>query len=79
MSEPYFPFDMPIMEMSVDGGKTWEAGSTCCGPGMLMRIVRKDGKVLWEGVGKTVKEKCAGCNGTGIQDRCLFEEKPNGN
>lgn len=67
-------FNQPIIETSWDNGKTWAENGICCGPGMLMRVVAPDGKVLWKGRGILVIKECGGCNGTGRREYHEFEE-----
>lgn len=67
-------FNQPVTEVSWDQGKTWQEYVNCCRPGMLMRIVAPDGKILWRGRGITVKKPCGSCNGTGICDYFEFKQ-----
>jgi hypothetical protein len=69
-------FKMPRCEVSWDQGKTWIAGWQQCGPGLLARIVADDGKILWQGRGRTVHVTCTACGGTGQRDEYEFEEVP---
>jgi hypothetical protein len=70
-------FNAPVFEISWDEGKTWsESYTSCCGPGMLMRIVAPDGKLLWQGRGTAIKKTCGGCDGAGVRDYYEFVIDP---
>jgi hypothetical protein len=69
-------FNQPVIEVSWDNGRTWteEAHSNCCGPGIVMRVVAPNGKILWQGRGISVTKTCTACNGTGKREAYEFEE-----
>ena len=68
-------FGAPKFEVSWDKGKTWQESYTpCCGPGILLRIVAADGKILWQAHGIEVQETCESCKGTGIRGNFKFKE-----
>jgi hypothetical protein len=58
-------FDLPEMQYSFDGGKTWRADNPMIGPNMRMRIIDKDGVVIFAAHSEEKEIECSECEGTG--------------
>jgi hypothetical protein len=61
-------FNLPEIQYSLDGGKTWRTDGPLIAPRALVRIV-KDGKVLFSAHAEEKKIRCTSCQGTGEETR----------
>ena len=58
-------FGEPVSQYSHDGGKTWRTDGPQIGPDTRMRIVTKDGKVIFSAHAVRYEKTCDCCDGTG--------------
>ncbi len=71
-------YDEPQSEYSRDGGKTWDPDNPSIGPTTLMRIVKKDGTVIFSASPEYTEITCDCCDGSGRRKLWRYVETKGG-
>jgi|HubBroStandDraft_6_1064221.scaffolds.fasta_scaffold149198_6 hypothetical protein len=71
-------FGEPTSQYSHDQGKTWRTDGPFIGPGVRMRVITQDGKVIFSAHAQEYEKTCDCYDGTGKRTIYRFEQDAGG-